>query len=70
MGDPRKTPVPEFMRRLEGDLGLAQTLCLRDIRRILHYIMRSERWSAGGADKGGGAVWGLITSRLGNAIAY
>ena len=69
MGDPRKTPVPEFMRRLEGDLGLAQTLCLRDLRRTLHYIMRSERWGDGGMGTGGGAVWGLITSRLGDAIA-
>lgn len=32
--------------------------------------MRSERWGDGGAGTGGGAVWGLITSRLGNAIAH
>lgn len=69
MGDPGKTPVPEFMRRLEGDLGRVDTLCLRDLRRILHYIMRSERWGDGGAGTGGGAVWGLITSRLGDAMA-
>lgn len=42
MGDPSKVPVPEFMRRLEGDLILVQTLCVRDLRRIVHYIMRSE----------------------------
>lgn len=69
MGDREKTPVPEFMRRLEGDLGLVDTLCLRDLRRIVHYIMRSERWGDGGMGTGGGAVWGLITSRLGDAIA-
>lgn len=69
MGDREKMPVPEFMRRLEGDLRLVDTLCLRDLRRILHYIMRSERWGDGGAGTGGGAVWGLITSRLGDAIA-
>lgn len=69
MGDREKKPVPEFMRRLEGDLRLVDTLCLRDLRRILHYIMRSERWSDGGAGTGGGAVWGLITSWLGDAIA-
>ena len=69
MGDREKTPVAEFMRRLEGDLGLVDTLCLRDLRRIVHYIMRSERWGDGGMGTGGGAVWGLITSRLGDAIA-
>ena len=69
MGDPEKTPVPVFMRRLEGDIGAVDTLCLRDLRRILHYIMRSERWGDGGMGTGGGAVWGLITSRLGAAIA-
>ena len=69
MGDPEKTPVPEFMRRLESDIGAVDTLRLRDLRRILHYIMRSERWGDGGMGTGGGAVWGLITSRLGAAIA-
>ena len=69
-GNRAKTPVSEFMRRLERDLERVDTLCLRDLRRILHYIMRSERWGDGGMGTGGGAVWGLITSRLGNAIAY
>lgn len=69
MGDREKTPVPEFMLWLERDLGRVDTLCLRDLRCILHYTMRSERWGDGGAGTGGGAVWGLITSRLGDAIA-
>jgi hypothetical protein len=69
MGDREKTPVPEFMLWLDRDLGRVDTLCLRDLRRILHYIMRSERWGDSGASTGGGAVWGLITSRLGDAIA-
>ncbi|MCR9061923.1 MAG: hypothetical protein NXI02_31665 [Rhodobacteraceae bacterium] len=69
MGDREQTPVYKFIRKLEVDVGLVETLCLRDLRRILHYIMRSERWGDGGAGTGGGAVWGLITSRLGNAIA-
>ena len=69
MGDPEKTPVPEFMRRLEGNLGRVDRLSLRDLRRIIHYIMRSARWGDGGAGTGGGAVWRLITSRLGDAIA-
>jgi len=69
MGDPEKPPVPEFMRKLEYDLGLVDTLCLRDLRKILHYIMRSERWGDSGAGTGGGAVWGLVTSPLGDVIA-
>jgi hypothetical protein len=68
MGDREETPVPEFMRRLEADRKLVETLCLRDLRRILHFMMRSERWGDGGADTDGGAVWGLITSRLGEAM--
>lgn len=70
MGDPEKTPVPDFIRNLERNLGRVDSLSLRDLRRIMHYIMRSERWGDGGAGTGGGAVWGLITSRLGDAIAH
>ncbi|MFY0624124.1 MAG: hypothetical protein JXQ89_20765 [Pelagimonas sp.] len=69
MGDREKTPVPEFMQQLERDLGRVDTLSLRDMRRILHFVMRSERWGDGGAGTGGGAVWGLIRSRLGDVIA-
>lgn len=69
MGDREKTLVPEFIRRLEGDLGTIQTLCLCNLRRILNGIVRSERWSDGGASTGGSAVLVLITSRLGNAVA-
>ena len=69
MGDRKKTPVPEFMRRLESDLGQVDTLDLCDLRRILHYIMRSERRGDAGTGKGGDAVWGLITWRLGDAFA-
>ena len=69
MGDPKKTPVPDFIQSLERNLGRVDNLSLRDLRRIMHYIMRSERWGDGGAGTGGGAVWGLITSRLGDAIA-
>ncbi|GGC21639.1 hypothetical protein GCM10011363_42860 [Marivita lacus] len=69
MGDREKTLAPEFIRRLEGDLGTIQTLCLCNLRRILNGIVRSERWSDGGASTGGSAVLVLITSRLGNAVA-
>ena len=69
MGDRERTPVLEFIRRLEGDVGQVEGLSLGDLRKVLHYIMRSERWGDGGAGTGGGAVWRLITSRLGDAIA-
>jgi hypothetical protein len=68
MGDWRKTLVPEFIRRLEGDLGTIQALCLRNLRRILNGIVRIARWSDGGVGTGGAAVWVLITSRLGDAV--
>lgn len=69
MGDRDQTPVSEFIRRLTRDLGRVNSLSLPDLRRIRQYSMRSERWGAGNAGTGGGAVWGPITSRLGNAIA-
>ena len=69
MGDRAQTSVSEFMLGLESDLSRVETLSLRDLRKILHYVMRSERWGDGGADTGGGTVWWLVTSRLGAAIA-
>lgn len=69
MGDGLKTPVAEVIETLTRDPAQLEELSLRDLRRIVHYIMRSERWSDGGCDTGGGAVWKLITSRLGDALA-
>ncbi len=69
LGGQEKTPVSEYIRRLESDVGRADGLSLRELRRILHYIIGSERWGDAGGETGGGAVWRLITSRLGDAIA-
>ena len=69
MGDDAQTPVPDMISRLQQDPRRVEDLTLRDLRRIIHYIIRSERWGDAGADTGGGAVWGLISSRLGGAIA-
>lgn len=69
MGDDAQTPVPDVISRLQQDPRRTADLTLRELRRILHYIIRSERWGDAGADTGGGAVWGLISSRLGGAIA-
>jgi hypothetical protein len=69
MGDDAKTPVYEMISTLKTTPTRLEQLSLRDLRRIVHYIMRSERWGDGGCDTGGGAVWDLITSRLGDALA-
>jgi hypothetical protein len=69
MGDEKNTPVSEKIRTLKNSPAGLEQLSLRDLRRIVHYIMRSERWADGGCDTGGGAVWDLITSRLGDALA-
>ena len=69
MGEELKTPISEKIHTLKrAPAGLDQ-LSLRDLRRLVHYIMRSERWGDSGCDTGGGAVWDLITSRLGDALA-
>ena len=70
MGDGLKTPVSEKIKTLKRSPAGLEQLSLRDLRRIVHYIMRSERWGDGGCDTGGGAVWDLITSRLGDALAH
>lgn len=67
--DELKTPVSEKIKTLKRSPAGLEQLSLRDLRRIVHYIMRSERWGDGGCDTGGGAVWDLITSRLGDALA-
>lgn len=69
MGDRDQTPVSESVHWLEDDVSRVDGLGLRDLRRVLHYIIRSERWGDGGGGTGGGAVWQLITSRLGDVIA-
>lgn len=69
MGDELKTPVSDKIKTLKCSPAGLEQLSLRDLRRIVHYIMRSERWGDGGCDTGGGAVWDLITSRLGDALA-
>jgi hypothetical protein len=69
MGDEMKTPVSEKIKTLKRSPTGLEQLSLRDLRRVVHYIMRSERWGDGGCDTGGGAVWDLITSRLGDALA-
>jgi hypothetical protein len=69
MGDEMKTPVLELIITLKRSPAGLEQLTLRELRRVVHYIMRSERWGDGGCDTGGGAVWDLITSRLGDALA-
>jgi len=69
MGDAMKTPIPELIKTLKRSPARLEQMSLRDLRRIIHFIMRSERWGDGGCDTGGGAVWDLITSRLGDALA-
>lgn len=69
MVDELKTPVSEKIRTLKRSPAGLEQLSLRDLRRIFPLIMRRERWGDRGCDTDGGAVWGLITSRLGDALA-
>lgn len=61
--------IHRVIDQLTRDTEKVEALSLRQIRQIMHFIMRSERWGDQGADTGGGAVWALITSPLGDAIA-
>ncbi|MEY4890361.1 MAG: hypothetical protein RIQ75_1491 [Pseudomonadota bacterium] len=69
MCDEGKTPVSEKIKALKRSAAGLEQLTLRDLRRIVHYIMRSERCGNAGQDTEGGAVWDLITLRLGDALA-
>lgn len=61
--------ITRVIDALTQDTEKVEALTLRQIRQVLHFIMRSERWGDQGADIGGSAVWVLITSPLGDAIA-
>ena len=69
MDNPERTPIRELIDTLKRDPCRVERMNLRDLRQIIHFIMRDERWGDQGQDTGGGAVWGLITSPLGEAIA-
>jgi len=69
MDDDAHTPIRELIETLKRDSSPVVDMSLRELRQIIHFIMRDERWSDQGQDTGGGAVWGLITSSLGPAIA-
>jgi hypothetical protein len=69
MGDEGKTPVSENIKALKRSPAGLEQLTLRHLRRIVQYIMRSEWCGNAGYDTGGGAVWDMITSRLGDALA-
>lgn len=64
-----RLPVRGLIDRLQKDPSRVEDLSLRELRQILHFIMRDERWSDQGQDTSGGPLWSLISSRLGDAIA-
>lgn len=68
MHDDARTPIRELIETLKRDPSPVEDMSLREIRQIIHFNMRDERWGDQSQDTGGGAVWGLITSPLGNAI--
>lgn len=69
MDDDARTPIKELIETLKRDSSPVVDMSLRELRQIIHFIMRDERWSDQGQDTGGGAVWGVIASPLGSAIA-
>ena len=69
MDDSEHTPIREFIEALKRDPSRVERMSLRELRQVIHFIMRDERWGDQGKDTGGGAVWGLITSPIGEAIA-
>ncbi|PUB10557.1 hypothetical protein DFP92_1187 [Yoonia sediminilitoris] len=69
MDDRAQTPISQVIRALQEDPKPVEGFSLRELRQIIHFIIRSERWGDAGAETGGGAVWGLIDTSLGDAIA-
>ena len=69
MADRERPPVSASARRRVGGPGRIDGLVLRVLREVLHHIMRHGPWDDGGAETGGGAIWHLMTSRPGEAIA-
>lgn len=69
MDNSERTPIRELIETLKRDPRRVERMSLRELRQVIHFIMRDERWGDQGQDTGGGAIWGLITSPLGEAIA-
>lgn len=69
MDDADKTPVSAFIRILEQHPNLVQSMTLREIRQVTHFLLRSERFGDGGAAYGSGILIQFSKSGLAVAIA-
>lgn len=71
--DVDRTTIYDFIEQLKRDQDQVDELTLREIRQVIHYIVRSERWGDGGGPNGAGTLYSFITSgladRFGNRLA-
>jgi hypothetical protein len=54
--------------RLKHTPETAKEMSLYDLKCLIHYVVRSERWGDAGGDFGGNTLWQFITSRGGQKV--
>jgi hypothetical protein len=60
--------IRDFIAQLAADPALASNLSLRQLRQIIHYIVRSERWGDAGGAIGAGTLYRFVVAGLAKAF--
>lgn len=63
------TSTGDFINMLIADKALVKSLTLRQIRQVIHYIVRSERHGDAGGDRGAGTLYNFLENGLADAFA-
>jgi hypothetical protein len=63
------TSTGDFINAMIADRTMMNALSLRQMRQVIHYIVRSERHGDGGGDRGAGTLYKFVESGLADAFA-
>lgn len=63
------TSTGDFINMMTADKALVKSLSLRQIRQVIHYIVRSERHGDAGGDRGAGTLYNFLENGLADAFA-
>ena len=63
------TSTSLFIAMLSENRKQVQILSLRQIRQVIHYIVRSERWADLGSERGSGTLYRFVNDGLAESFA-